>query len=152
MHVPDVTDVNGGRMKAEWFPWMTEDLISLFWMFGRKAERGAGKYWSVDDAGGNDDDCSFDLYLSRFVECVCSSSSARHIHKQCLYTYSHLDNRSDQEQDTLTVAIKKRRKSMSRIRTKSFGKVTLLQIILGKIRSLIWFDLWFKCHHYSVQW
>ena len=47
MHVPDVTDVNGGRMKAERFPCLTEDLISLFWVFGREAERGAGEYPSA---------------------------------------------------------------------------------------------------------
>ena len=39
-HVPDVTGMNGGRMKAERFPCMTEDLISLFWVLGRKAGKG----------------------------------------------------------------------------------------------------------------
>lgn len=76
MHVPDVTDVNGGRMKAERFPCLTEDLISLFWVFGRE---GRQEILKCRDVGGNDNDYSFDLYLSRFAERVCSSPSP-HIH------------------------------------------------------------------------
>lgn len=34
MHVPDETDMNGGGMKAERFPCLTEDLISWFRVFG----------------------------------------------------------------------------------------------------------------------
>lgn len=80
MHVPDVTDVNGGRMKAERFPCLTEDLISLFGVFGRKAE--SRRIFKSCNISGNDGDYSFDLYLSRFAEHVCSTS------------HSHPDNES----------------------------------------------------------
>lgn len=43
MRVPDVTDVNEAGMKAERLPCLTEHLISLFWVFSRKAERAAGE-------------------------------------------------------------------------------------------------------------
>lgn len=42
-----MTNVNGGRMKAEWFLCLTEHLISLNWVFGRTAERGTEKYLSA---------------------------------------------------------------------------------------------------------
>lgn len=69
MHVPDVSDVNGGRMKAERFPCLTEDLISLFWAFGRKQE-GNGKMLKCSDEGSTGDYDSCDLYLRRFAEHV----------------------------------------------------------------------------------
>lgn len=61
MRVPDVTDVNGGRMKAEWLPCLTEDLISLFWVFGRKAAEESREIFKCCDVAGDDDDYSFDL-------------------------------------------------------------------------------------------
>lgn len=94
MYVPDVTDVNGGRMKGERFPCLTEDLISLFWVFGREAERGAGEILKCRDVGGNDDHYSFDLYLSRFAKHACSFSQTASMHKQCSRTHSHLGYKS----------------------------------------------------------
>lgn len=88
MHVPDVTDMNGGRMKAERFPWLTEDLISLLWVSGREGSR---EILKCRDVGGNNYDYSFDLYLSRFA-------NTRVLHHRPAYitahTHPHLGYRS----------------------------------------------------------
>ena len=60
-------------MKAERFPCLTEDLISLFWCLAE----GSQEILKRRDVGGNNDDYSFDLYLSRFTEHVRSSPSPR---------------------------------------------------------------------------
>lgn len=107
MYVPDVTDVNGGRMKAEQFPCLTEDLISLFWVFGREGSR---RIFKCCDVSGNDGDYSFDLYLSRFAERVCSSSHS-HLGYQLLRNCWEL---SALHKGTLVISIKQR-KSMCRM-------------------------------------
>lgn len=70
MHVPDVTDVNGGRMNAQRFLCLTENLISSFGVLGKEERQ---EILKCRDVGGNDNDYSFDLYLSRFAERVCSA-------------------------------------------------------------------------------
>lgn len=81
------------------------------------------------DVGGNDDDYSFDLYLSRFVEtCVFLFTDATNAYINSAFTHIHI-RVTDQllwncwelsalHKGTLTVAIKER-KNMCRIRTPS---------------------------------
>ena len=159
MHVPDVTDVNGGRMKAEWFPCLTEDLISLFWVFGRKAEKGAGRYLSA-------------VMLVAMMMIILLTFICPHLLNVCVphqrpayinsvFTHIHMwvtdqllgncGELSALHKGTLTTAAAAK-EAHAKNKNNSLRKVILLQIILRKIISLIWSNLWFRCHHYSAQW
>lgn len=77
-------------MKAERFQSLTEDLISLFGVCGRKAERGAGKYWSAL--------MLVPLMMIMLLTFICpgllNTSVLPHHHSAYIYTYTHLGYRS----------------------------------------------------------
>lgn len=145
--VPDVTDVNGGRMKAEWFPCLTEHLISLFLVFGRKAEGGAGKYLSAATSVA-----MMMIILMTFIcrglfdvcvlvhRCPAYINSAfthipipLQISSLCL-AQGHLGHSSEAQE------------VQCRLWTTPLGKW-----FYCKTKSLIWSVLWLKNHHYSAQ-
>lgn len=129
MHVPDVMDVNGGRMNAQPFLCLTEDLISLFGAFGKE---GRQEILKRRDVGGNDNDYSFDLYLSRFAELRPPDPPGPPI----WVTHQLVEScweRDALHKGTLNITIKR----TCRLRTTPWG--------------VIWFHLHFKRDQYSAQ-